>query len=149
MYLDKIRAVLYHRVKTARICYLLLFFSGLWQYSGRFGDHGSRSSQKLRSVSSICFGISVRRYSKYSYGLRLFTLVVSAILYILIRIKRKDRVYSAICPRNISSCSLPDGFAQFWINKIFTELCILHNNIDKLVNILIMMNKNWIDIVQM
>lgn len=83
MYLDKIRAVLYHRVKTARICYLLLFFSGLWQYSGRFGDHGSRSSQKLRSVSSICFGISVRRYSKYSYGFRLFALAVSAMLYMM------------------------------------------------------------------
>ena len=107
----KIRAVLYHRVKIARIYYLLLFFSGFRQYSkrlddheiirkrqivrtytkleqacmmetdllqsyftsslpcfrqfaGRFGDQGSRSSKKVRSVSSTCFGISVSRCSK-------------------------------------------------------------------------------------
>lgn len=56
---------------------------GLRQCSGRFGDHGSSFSQKLRSVSSICFGISVRRYSKYSYGLRLFAFAVSAMLYMM------------------------------------------------------------------
>ena len=61
----------------------LLFFSDLRQCSGRFGDLGSRSSQKLRSVSSICFGISGRRYSKYSYGLRLFAFAVSVMLYMM------------------------------------------------------------------
>ena len=52
-------------------------------YSGNFGDHGRRSSRNERSVSSICAGISVRRYSKYSYGFKLLTLAVSAMLYII------------------------------------------------------------------
>jgi hypothetical protein len=32
------------------------------QFSGRFDDHGSRSSRKLRLVLSRCFGTSVSRY---------------------------------------------------------------------------------------
>ena len=32
--------------------------------AGRVGDHGIKSSQKLRSGSSRCFGISVSRYLK-------------------------------------------------------------------------------------
>lgn len=32
--------------------------------SGKFGDHGNKSSRKDRSVSSICFGISSKRYTK-------------------------------------------------------------------------------------
>lgn len=52
-------------------------------YSGNFGYHGRRSSRNERSVSSICVGISVRRYSKYSYGFKLLALAVSAMLYII------------------------------------------------------------------
>ena len=59
------------------------FFSVFLHFSGRFGDHGSRSSQKLKSLSSICFGISSNRYSKYSYGFRWFAFAVSAILQII------------------------------------------------------------------
>ncbi len=44
---------------------------------GNFSDHGSKSSKNERSVSSICFGISVSKCSKYSYGFRSFALVVS------------------------------------------------------------------------
>ena len=84
LYLHKIRAILYHIVRIARIYYLLLVLSGLRQCSGRLGDHGSRFSQKLRSVSSRCLGISVRRYSKYSYGFRLFAFAVSAMLYMMV-----------------------------------------------------------------
>ena len=47
---------------------------------GNFSDHGSKSSKNERSVSSICFGISVSKCSKYSYGFRSFALAVSAIL---------------------------------------------------------------------
>ncbi len=42
-------------------------------FSGKFEDHGKRSSRNDLSVSSICFSISVRRYSKYSYGFRCFS----------------------------------------------------------------------------
>ncbi len=50
-------------------------------FSGKFGDHGKRSSRNDLSVSSICFGTSVRKYSKYSYGFKLLAFAVSVILY--------------------------------------------------------------------
>jgi hypothetical protein len=48
--------------------------------SGSAGDQGSSSSKKLQAVSSMCSGITVSKYLKYSYGFRLLDFTVSAIL---------------------------------------------------------------------
>ena len=58
----------------------LNYFFGFRILSGSFSDPGTRSSKKDRSVSSMCFGISVRRYAKYSYGFKLFAFAISAML---------------------------------------------------------------------
>lgn len=50
-----------------KIDLLLSYFTsltGFRQFAGRFGDHGSKSSRKLRSTSSKCCGISLSRCSK-------------------------------------------------------------------------------------
>ena len=68
-----------YKLKAASAALLHCFF-GFLTTSGNFSDHGSRSSKNDRSLSSMCLGISVRRYSKYSYGFRLFAFAVSAML---------------------------------------------------------------------
>lgn len=60
--------------------YFLISSFDFLHFIGRLGDHGRRSSKNDRSVSSWCCGITSNRCSKYSYGLRLFSLAVSAML---------------------------------------------------------------------
>ena len=75
-----------------RLCNKHYIYNGNWflstgydyfflQDSGSFSDHGRRSSKKESSSNSPCFGISSRRYLKYSYGFSSFAFAVSAILY--------------------------------------------------------------------
>ena len=63
-------------LNQSKIIHLFVFLI----FFGNFSDHGSKSFKNERSVSSICFGISVSKCSKYSYGFRSFALAVSAIL---------------------------------------------------------------------
>lgn len=68
------------KMESAAGRYTFVWKKAVTKFQNRFGDHGNRSSQKLKSLSSICFGISSNRYSKYSYGFRWFAFAVSAIL---------------------------------------------------------------------
>ena len=61
-------------------CYFSSVFCGFRIFSGSVSDQGRSSSRKLLFLSSICFGISVSRYSKYSYGFSWFAFAVSVIL---------------------------------------------------------------------
>ena len=66
---------------TCTLIFKRSFFYDLFlMFAGRLGDHGRRYSRNERSVSSMCFGISVSRYSKYSYGFKLLAFAVSAML---------------------------------------------------------------------
>ena len=60
-----------------------MFYFILRQVIGSFGDHGIRSSSEnmLSFFRETLSGNSVRRYSKYWYGFKLFALAVSEILY--------------------------------------------------------------------
>ena len=59
--------------------YFTLSLPDFRRFAGRFGDQGSMSFRKPRSVSSRCFGISVSRYSKLS----LFAFAVFAMLQMI------------------------------------------------------------------
>ena len=66
---------------TCTLIFKRSFFYDLFlMFAGRLGDHGRRYSRNERSVSSMCSGISVSRYSKYSYGFKLLAFAVSAML---------------------------------------------------------------------
>ncbi len=83
MYLYKIRTILYHRVRMDRIYFYYYSFQAYGSVPGDLATMEAGLHKNSGQCHPYALGFLSGDIQKYSYGLRLFALAVSAMLYMM------------------------------------------------------------------